>query len=277
MRQTAWTNKSSVPSDRIPPSRPASGQGKKAAKGKQQEQPKSEEVRRLERLRDALRDASSKDRDPKGGCFCQARVHRLSPHTPICYGCGLVLCDVNLPQFACPHCKSPLLTPSARDSLVATLDSQIAETLAREEESRERALQQAREAAGAFPTLSGASGPQQPDMLSSHPMNQTHKILSLNSKTKKVTISSYTPPAMSRSSSKEKVKEKQEEEQTRVPAPPPEVFYAKAGSDPLRPWANLRGPTVTYVPPPKSSASGPSSSGSRRRKSKAKENQGQAS
>ena len=77
MHHTAWTVKSSkgssLPSDRIPPkSKPQQLQSAKG-KGKQTEMgtPKSKEVRTLEKLRDDLRNASGKEKDPKGGCFCQ--------------------------------------------------------------------------------------------------------------------------------------------------------------------------------------------------------------
>ncbi|KAI0701441.1 hypothetical protein C8T65DRAFT_270787 [Cerioporus squamosus] len=71
---TAWTKKgSSLPSDRIPSRtqtpQPAKGKGK--GKGKEEAPPKSKEVRALEKLRDDLRNASGRERDPKGGCFCQ--------------------------------------------------------------------------------------------------------------------------------------------------------------------------------------------------------------
>ena len=75
MHHTAWTKKaaSSLPSDRIPPRTQTPPQTKAKAKGKQKENnpPKSKEVRALEKLRDDLRKASGRERDPKGGCFCQ--------------------------------------------------------------------------------------------------------------------------------------------------------------------------------------------------------------
>lgn len=76
---TAWT------SDRIPSSRPkqpAQSQGK--GKQKAQEPPKSKEVRRLEHLRDGLRYATGRERDPKGGCFCQGTPIRPASLCPLC-------------------------------------------------------------------------------------------------------------------------------------------------------------------------------------------------
>ncbi|KAI0644269.1 hypothetical protein C8Q79DRAFT_914225 [Trametes meyenii] len=261
MHHTAWTKKgSSLPSDRIPPKAHQAQAGPAKAKGKRKDEPappKSKDVRRLEKLRDDLRKASGRDKDPKGGCFCQARMHPLSAYTPICRACGLILCELNLPHYACPHCAGPLLTQAARDTLLEALDSKIAETTAKEEEERQRVLQEARNAEGAFPTLSaagsrsGTPGPGPgPD---SHPVNQTHKVLSLDSKTRRVKVASYTPPTLSRAASSDKVNnslklEPPEPEHKRVPAPPAEVVCAAAPGV-QRPWANTRGLAVTYVPP----------------------------
>lgn len=40
-------------------------------KGKQKELPKSEEVRRLEQLKDGVARFKGFEKDPSGGCFCQ--------------------------------------------------------------------------------------------------------------------------------------------------------------------------------------------------------------
>lgn len=177
-------------------------------------------------------------------------MHALSQYSPICRTCGLILCELNLPNFACPSCTATLLTPAARTALVDTLQTQIDETLAKEEADRQRAIQEARAAQGAFPTLSAAASRASTpgsgsESQASHPVNQTHKVLSLDSKTRKVKVSSYTPPAVSRSASAEKVKQA-EPEYKRVPAPPAEV--ACAAMQAQRPWANTRGLNVTYVP-----------------------------
>ena len=184
-------------------------------------------------------------------------MHSLSTYTPICRSCGLILCELNLPNFACPHCSESLLIPAAREALIQTLEAQIDETLAKEEADRQRAIQEARAAEGAFPTLSGAASRASTpgsgsDAQMSHPVNQTHKILSLDSKTRKVKVSSYTPPAISRaaSASSEKAKGKEAEpEYKRVPAPPKDVVCSSGMSSANRPWANTRGLNVTYVPP----------------------------
>ena len=183
-----------------------------------------------------------------------ARMHALSTYTPICRSCGLILCELNLPNFACPHCTEALLTPTARDALIQTLDVRIDEALAKEEADRQRVIQQARAAEGAFPTLSAAASRSTTpgsgsDAQASHPVNQTHKVLSLDSKTRKVKVSSYTPPAVARTASTDKTKQQPEPEYKRVPAPPPEVPCSSAPPNPQRPWANARGLNVTYVPP----------------------------
>ncbi|OCH91373.1 hypothetical protein OBBRIDRAFT_526819 [Obba rivulosa] len=253
MRQTAWIKTGSfVPSDRIPPSYPRPQSAPPKSKRKQNELPKSKEVQRLEKLRDDLQRATGAEKDPKGGCFCTALVHSLSSYTPICHSCGLILCEVQQPYYACPHCSASLLNIAARNALVEDLDKQIAETITREEEERSRAMRAAQEVAGAFPTLSAASsGPSAPTSAQAHPVNQTHKVLSLNSKTKKVTVKSYAPSQpVSRSSSRGKDSPSDAtEDPKRVPPPPPEVPFADRIPDPQRPWANLRSGGATYVLP----------------------------
>jgi len=49
-----------------------------------------------------------------------------------------VLCAQQPPHRACPHCAAPLLTPAARDALIAQLEELRARTLAEEEEERRR-------------------------------------------------------------------------------------------------------------------------------------------
>ena len=149
-----------------------------------------------------------------------------------------------MPYFACPHCLSPILTPSVRSSILTRLESQISERLAKEERDREQAVEEARKAAGAFPTLvAGVSASPTGNgpvggTASPRPMapNQSHKVLSLNAKTKKVTISSYSQsPVPSRPSSRA---EHDEQEPVRVPKP-----TAQANS-----MRSVEG--VKYVPAP---------------------------
>ncbi|KAJ7159792.1 hypothetical protein C8R46DRAFT_851262, partial [Mycena filopes] len=254
MHYTPWTKPaSSLPSDRIRPTAQTPAKTGKASKGKAAapEPPKSKAVRQLESLRNALRASyGSAQKDPKGGCYCQAREHALSAHNALCRNCGLVLCEINLPHYACPHCITPLLTPTQRDALLARLEDQIAETLTKEALLRERAAEDARRAVGAFPTLgnltpssSGRSTPVPPAA------PQTRTVMSLNSKTKKVTVSSFTStPVQSRPASRA---ESIEDEPVRVGGPPAEVpFAAAAKLNPLRPWMDLSGGGAVYIAAP---------------------------
>lgn len=248
MRRTAWsTAAGSVPSDRLRPAqRPHHvPQKQNQGKGKTQEPSKSKAIRKLESLAEGVRKSSGREKDPMGGCFCQAREHDLSPYAAICRGCGLILCAINLPYYACPHCSAVLLSDIARSSLSARFDEEISKQVAKEEEERLLVAQQARDAEGAFPVLPGSTTP--PVLLGtpSRPTAQTHKILSLNSKTKKYTVSSYTnTPVSSRPASRA---ESEVEEIHRVAAPPKEVDFVKRTPDRNHPWSNMRMKLV-YVP-----------------------------
>ena len=177
-----------------------------------------------------------------------ARRHDLSTYTPICLSCGLVLCNVNLPSFACPHCSSILLTPTTRTTLTIRLDEEISQCLAKENREREIAIEEARRAAGDFPILVAPSPSLagQPLSLTPRSVNQPHKVLSLNSKTKRATVTSYTKsPTPSRPISRAATDV--DPEPVRVPKPPSEVSFV-AELDPSRPWADLRGERVAYIP-----------------------------
>ncbi|KIM88481.1 hypothetical protein PILCRDRAFT_3459 [Piloderma croceum F 1598] len=265
MHQTPWTKKaSSFPSERIKSNSPSSSSANNKGKGKARDPPKSKEVRKLEALADGVRGSSGKETDPKGGCFCQARNHDLSTYTALCRDCGLILCELNMPYWACPHCISQILTPSVRTSLLARLETQILERLALEERDRERAMEDARRAAGAFPTLTaGAAFPSSEGnsvvgqgAVTSGSINEavhknTHKVLSLNAKTKKATLSSYTTsPVPSRPPSRPiSTHEDEEPEPVRVHKPPTVVAFV-GKLDHIRPWADLKsvGDGVKYIP-----------------------------
>ncbi|KAJ7594596.1 hypothetical protein C8J56DRAFT_776564 [Mycena floridula] len=236
---------SSLPSDRLKPAqlqpRPANQTNKK---GKTKaDEPKSKAVQKLEKQLKALLNSNNKNgnKDPRGGCFCLAREHPLSSYTPLCTTCGLILCNLNGPQFACPHCSASLLSSVQHSALVSRVQSEIADTLRKEEEARARAEEKARQEAGAFPSLTGQTTiPPRP------PSGPGHVVLSLNSKTNKATISSArTTPVSSRPASRV---ESEEEGPTRVPAPAPEIAFSKQPIDPNRPWVNLVNQPVKYVP-----------------------------
>ncbi|KAF7355420.1 zf-C2HC5 domain-containing protein [Mycena sanguinolenta] len=242
MHKTAWTKQSSsVPSDRIRPSPPppSSNPGKNSkGKGKTavSEPPKSKAVRHLESLTSGLSASSvNPQKDPKGGCFCQAREHTLSTYSALCRNCGLALCEINLPQYSCPHCATSLFTSTQRDALIARLEEQIAETLTKEALLRERAAEEARRAAGAFPTL-GNAAPRPPPPPAAP---QTRTVISLTSKQgskmKKVTVSSFTTPSALAIAAC-------------VTSGDPRRGDAKV--DPLRPWKDLSGGGAVYIPPP---------------------------
>jgi len=140
-----------------------------------------------------------------------------------------------------------LLSDAARSSLSTRLNEEISKQIAKEEEEKERVVQEAREAEGAFPVLLGSGTSPSPSNTPFRPLAQTHKVLSLNSKTKKYTVSSYTnTPVSSRPASRAE----SEEEIHRVAAPPPEVDYVKSSSNRNRPWSNMRIEDLHYVPPP---------------------------
>ncbi|KAJ7079544.1 hypothetical protein C8R44DRAFT_654072 [Mycena epipterygia] len=279
MHHTPWTKKAStLPSDRIRPSAPLNPPKNPKGKGKGvvAEPPKSKALRNLEKLKNAIAASSNNHaKDPRGGCSVK---HSLSTYTTLCRNCGLILCEVNLPQYACPHCIISLLTGGQRDALVSRLNTQISETLTKEALLRDRAQDEARRAVGAFPTL--ASGPLPHSQGTRTPpaaVPQTRTVMSLNSKTKKVTVSSFTStpsPSPSRPASRA---ESVEEEPVRVLKPPTEVpFVAAAKQDPLRPWRDLAGEDAIYISAPSlddgNDAKGPGRK-RRRNKGKAKENE----
>ncbi|KAJ7088523.1 hypothetical protein B0H15DRAFT_908607 [Mycena belliarum] len=276
-QQTPWTKKgSSLPSDRI--RSPAPPTPKNAAKGKRKaepepELPKSKAVRALEGLRNALRAAgeAGMEKDPKGGCFCQARMHALSSHAPLCRACGLVLCMLNSPAHTCPSCAEPLLAAPQRTALLERLDAQIAELLAHEAAERARKAEEARRAVGAFPTLAAGPTVQQQQQ----PQPQTRTVLSLNSKTKRVTVSAFTStPASSARSSPAPTRPVTPEEERAGPPPATVPFAPAALLDVRRPWRDLGDGGAVYVPAPAldGEAEVKKKSRSRKAKGKAKEN-----
>lgn len=140
-----------------------------------------------------------------------------------------------------------LLSDAARSSLSARLDEDISKQIAKEEDEKERVVQEARQAEGAFPVLPGSNALPHPSNTPFRPPSQTHKVLSLNSKTKKYTVSSYTnTPVSSRPASRAE----SEEDVHRVAAPSPEVDYVKRTPDRNNPWSNMRMEDLYYLPPP---------------------------
>ncbi|KAL1667198.1 hypothetical protein GGF50DRAFT_98267 [Schizophyllum commune] len=265
MQHTPWT-KGSLPSDRIKPrynnnKHQVGGRG--SPKGKEPAgPPRSRAVRKLEKQIDALRSARGV-KDPLGGCYCMAREHALSSYAPACTHCGLILCAINGPEYVCPHCESPLLSPDAAARLIERLENEVNATLAREEAALVRAEADARARAGAFPTLSGSTPPLRTP---SPAQNQAHKVLSLNSRTKKATVTTFTPAPSPPPAAKQALEEEAEPEVVRVPPPLSEPHHAKKKVDAQRPWKNLLGAGAQYVPQPKEKAAGSSRRGKKKGK-----------
>ncbi|KAJ3570604.1 hypothetical protein NP233_g4295 [Leucocoprinus birnbaumii] len=279
----------------------SSGKSTPSNNNSEPEIPKSRAVRELETLiarLSATASSSSPTRDPKGGCFCLAREHPLSQHTPSCPSCALPLCTLNPPYNLCPSpaCSQPLLTTHQITSLLTSLELQLAQILAGEERERQRLIEETKRAEGAFPTLSrsGTSTPTQtvaaPVLRLAH--ETSHKILSLTStpgkstsgkqKIKLISISHTPTPTSSRPASGTSTPLRAaEEEIIRVPPPPTEVEYVKGKPDKDRPWRNAllaaEGREIKYVPPPKGEGkeeSGMSRNQRRKKNQKAREGEG---
>jgi hypothetical protein len=133
-----------------------------------------------------------------------------------------------------------------------------------EERDRERAMDDARRAAGAFPTLSAGAafsssegssvagqGAVTSGLINEAVHQNTHKVISIDAKTKKVTSSSYRKsPVPSRPPSRPiSTHEDEEPEPKRVHKPPTVVAFA-GKLDHMRPWADLKsaGDGVKYIP-----------------------------
>ncbi|KAL5494561.1 hypothetical protein ACEPAI_22 [Sanghuangporus weigelae] len=252
--KTPWSH-ASLLSDRVKPRNHATNSPKLKGKGKElltQEAPKSLTVLALETSINQLQSETGNRRDPKDGCFCLARTHDLSAYCPICTHCGLILCSLNAPCYACPHCSSPLLSSAGRVFLLERLRNDLAEVIAKEEEEADRAREEARQAAGAFPSLNGNNTSQSQQAQ----QTQTHKVLSLNSKTKRVTVASYTPaPMPAKTSTRSETKERDPSPEC-VPPPPHERMLAQQPPAAGRPWQDVRGDgfirPLTYMCNPRS-------------------------
>ncbi|KAF5383821.1 hypothetical protein D9615_003833 [Tricholomella constricta] len=266
MHQTPWTKKapSSFPSDRLRPKpAPTPSRPKNTQTPPEPAPPQSKALRTLTALRSSLQDPSSSTTpDPTGGCFCQARTHPLSPYVPICTACGLPLCNLAAPAHPCPSCSESLLTPARRTALITRIDTEIADILLKEQQARERAEQERRAAVGAFPTLSSAPSHSQTQSQSQSPspnpnptqQPKTHKVLSLNSKTKRAVLTTTTTTPRTSASSTPAASRPASPQPTREPRPGVDSGKGKAKADavhvsPRRPYENLAGGGAVYVPP----------------------------
>jgi hypothetical protein len=189
-------------------------------------------------------------------------VHQLSAYTPLCLACGLVLCSLNPPHHSCPSCSLPLFTASSQTSLISRLESEIASTLAKENDARERAADAVRQAAGAFPTLGGGTPPPGQGSAGSSrqpsPGRDAPKVLSLTAKRTKVTVNALgRSPTPSRPASRasgadvedERRRREEREMGSRIARPPAEVVCAGRKPEPEQPWEDVRATVpVFYVP-----------------------------
>ncbi|EKM50316.1 uncharacterized protein PHACADRAFT_105524 [Phanerochaete carnosa HHB-10118-sp] len=270
--KTAWSKSGgSLPSDRIPSRtttpKPKSTKASRSNTPGAASPPKSKEVLRLEILRDGLQAVVSRGgvlgTDPKGGCFCQARSHVISTYNSACMQCGLPLCMLNLPNYACPSCVSPLHSEPALHALLAQVLDELDVVLRKEEDARRQAEDERKRIQGSFPTLAAATTASSdslvnlPGGLAPPPQQQqAHKVLSLNAKTKRVTVASYTkkpratPPPSGPGSRAESPTEWDEGLPARIHGPPREIPLPQAPARTLeaRPWFNAR-EDVTYVDP----------------------------
>ncbi|KAF8317079.1 hypothetical protein DL93DRAFT_583917 [Clavulina sp. PMI_390] len=272
--------RSGLTSDLLPSRNPPS----KAAKNVGSSQPatalpKSKEVHRLENLLTAAETPDWSPKHPKEGCFCRARRHHVSRYISLCTHCGLVLCELQHPALPCPSCRSSLfLQPAARPAVIAKITSDLQAVLKSEADARERELAEQRDreiaaaGGGAFPVLQASAGSG-----ASHQPSQPHKVLSLNSKTKKVMVSTtvtrtVTPPPSGPSAAERAVEEAELEDvvplqtrQTRVGPPKVMTEHAeRAGTE--RRWEPVRGGGAMYVQPPGQPKSGAASGGGKGRK-----------
>ncbi|KAH8829437.1 hypothetical protein DL96DRAFT_1554965 [Flagelloscypha sp. PMI_526] len=170
-----WTKRhppaaSSFPSDRLKPKGSASNSSKGKSKGNEPTVSKSRRVRTLESLISDLQHGKQV-KDPKGGCFCQARNHSLSPYNPMCPSCSLVLCFLNLPTHLCPSCSSPLV--SSTPHLLKKIEEELVSVLDDEERQRLRELEERKRIQGAFPTLAASSPLQTSIPATGHPRKPT--------------------------------------------------------------------------------------------------------
>lgn len=247
---TPWTSqrpKGHIISDRI--QSPSTAASKTAAQTKQKQgssKQQSPEVNHLLKLISYLQNPTSlpKSEGETEGCFCLAQVHKISPHTPLCMSCGLILCDLNQPYRGCPFkgCGQTLLSPRAQAALIESLNEKIAITIAEEETTRRKEEEDRRRAAGAFPQLGpGSSTPAPIKPTPSAP----HKVLSLTQKGAILTIvrKTSTPPPT------RPFKLDTTVPVCRIPPPPQEPVRLPV-KDMKGHWESLRSPRMVYVPPP---------------------------
>lgn len=145
-----------------------------------------------------------------------------------------------------------MTTPASRTSLILQLEAELASTIAKEAEEKERAIENARLAAGAFPTLSGSPARTPPlPVQTSYPMPsiQTHKVISLTgskkSLNKRVVVSSFVTKSAT-SSQPTSRDEVVDDEPERVRPSPTEAPHSSGWLGPNRPFENLIKGGIVY-------------------------------
>jgi len=189
------------------------------------------------------------------GDIATGKIHPLSSYTPVCHTCGLPLCHLNLPRYPCPHppCRTPLVsfTPDPfrvqLQPLIARVETEIKDQLRKEGDERALAAEELRLRQGAFPMLRASPSPSpspspgsQPSHLRSggtpganHPQNQGYAVMSLTAgkggKRSQITVASFRPGNISKSSSSSSLKKDAEEGGViRIRCPPAQVEPIKA-------------------------------------------------
>jgi hypothetical protein len=186
-----------------------------------------------------------------------------------------VLCAQQPPHRACPHCAAPLLTPAARDALIAQLEELRARTLA-EEEERRREEDALRLAEGAFPALGGPQHTPQQPLHGAAPGGGSaargrgeggagagHRVLSTDPRTNRVMVKSFVRSSRRAGHGEDELMEQEgaapeegdsEASLSRVLPPPREVEYVRVQRGPATRWVDLKGGaagggTAKYVAP----------------------------
>ncbi|OWZ65597.1 hypothetical protein AYX15_02943 [Cryptococcus neoformans] len=175
--------------------RPKSSGGVASGKGKGKiekiwDVPKSKEVKKIEAIIASLR--SIQESGPKPGegynCFCQARMHPLSPYTPICQTCALIICALHAPHLPCPSCAQPLYNPAQLSRLILKVETDLEDQIEKErmeelERQRERQeMLQAESGGGQFPSLTAGSA--SATGTNNVPLGGARKVISIGAKDK---------------------------------------------------------------------------------------------
>ncbi|KAH8112991.1 hypothetical protein DFH11DRAFT_1744778 [Phellopilus nigrolimitatus] len=187
------------------------------------------------------------------------RTYALAPYPPLCAHCGLVICVLNPPHNACRTVQHHSSRSSRR---LLTLHSSKRSAANWSRCSRGR--RQTRSALGrrcARPSGDAKGGTHSVTIAEAPKASQAHKVLSLNAKTKLVTVVSYTPapppavPLLSQADGGDSVTVAEDASPARVLSTGPDVRNARWKPDAACPWTDVREDgfvrTLTYVRDPR--------------------------